>query len=235
MSMSSWAQQASCQKCFPCPRPRSQYYSSWSPTHFKHSDRSKAYDFIVNKFKANKLNHAGRLTYINSDLASVPIYYMSTVLFSKTFIAKITSIIRKFWWAGVQDENSTTSFHFRSWEDICQSKDNGGLGIRDLLAVNLSLILHAAWNIATDKDPFLTAILKSKYYPNTSFWLSSNSNTKSIFWGSILQMKQIQANQCTIRFTRVIQVFGPHLGVLSGTPSMIISTFLSLYPPSLKL
>lgn len=127
---------------------------------------------------------------------------MSTVLFSKTFIAKITSIVRKFWWAGVQDENSTTSFHFRSWEDICQSKDNGGLGIRDLLAVNRSLILHAAWNIATDKDPFLTAILKSKYFPSTSFWLSTNTNTKFVFWASILQIKQILNNHCTIQIHR---------------------------------
>jgi hypothetical protein len=58
-------------------------------------DRFQAYDFILNKFKtklttlkANKLNHAGRLTYINSVLAYIPIYYMSTALFSKTFVEK---------------------------------------------------------------------------------------------------------------------------------------------------
>jgi hypothetical protein len=46
------------------------------------------YAFILNKFraklttiKANKLNHAGRLTYISSVLASIPIYYLSIVLF----------------------------------------------------------------------------------------------------------------------------------------------------------
>lgn len=51
------------------------------PLIFKHSDRSKAYEFILNKFRAklttiktNKLNHVGRLTYINSVLASIPIF-----------------------------------------------------------------------------------------------------------------------------------------------------------------
>ena len=104
------------------------------PLIFNHNDRTKAYDFILNKFRAkltmlmaNKPNHAGRLVNINSVLASIPIYYMSTVLFSKTFISKITTIIRNFWWAGVQEDNATSPFHFRSWKDICRPKREGGL------------------------------------------------------------------------------------------------------------
>ena len=110
---------------------------------FRHRDRNKAYEFIINKFrsklttvKANKLNHAGRLTYIKSVLASIPVYYMSTVLFSKPFVEKINAIIRKFWWAGIQDDSPSNPIAFRSWDDICQSKENGGLGIRDLYIVN---------------------------------------------------------------------------------------------------
>jgi hypothetical protein len=76
------------------------------PMIFTHKDKNRAYNFMFSKFhakfstlKANKLNHAGRLQYINSVLSSIPIYYMSTVLFSKKFIHKINSIIRNFWWA----------------------------------------------------------------------------------------------------------------------------------------
>jgi hypothetical protein len=85
---------------------------------------------------ANKLSHAGRLTYIHSVLASIPVYYMSTVLFSKSFLQQITTTIRKFWWIGVQEDGVTSPIAYRSWEDICQSKENGGLGIRDLKTVN---------------------------------------------------------------------------------------------------
>jgi hypothetical protein len=74
------------------------------PLIFNHNDRTKAYEFILKKFraklttiKANKLNHVDRPIYINSVLASIPIYYMSTILFSKSFISNITTIISNFW------------------------------------------------------------------------------------------------------------------------------------------
>lgn len=66
-------------------------------------DRSAAYDFVADKFriklsgyKANKLSHAARLTLINSVFASIPVYYMSNILFSRKLIAKLTAIIRNF-------------------------------------------------------------------------------------------------------------------------------------------
>lgn len=176
------------------------------PIIFNHRDRNKAYDFIKREFiaklttvTANKLNHAGRLTYIKSVLASIPIYYMSTVLFSKAFVGQITAIIRRFWWTGVQDDNPTTPIPYRSWDDICQPKENGGLGVRDLHTVNKSLLIHAAWNVATNKNPMLSAILKAKYHPNSSFWTARNPASKSVFWSSILQVKQELINNCTLQ------------------------------------
>jgi hypothetical protein len=132
---------------------------------------------------------------------------MSTVLFSKTFVEKINTIIRRFWWAGVQEENASNPIAYRSWDDICQPKENGGLGIRDLYIVNKTLIIHSAWNVATDKNLFLTVILKAKYYHDKSFWTATNEGPKSIFWSSILQVKkqlcsnsiyQIQAGNSSI-------------------------------------
>lgn len=187
---------------FPVPDLQAHTKHLGHPLIFNHNDRNRAYSFIHNKFKAklttvraNKLNHARRLTYIQSVLASIPVYYMSTVLFSKSFLHQITSTIRKFWWIGVQEDGPTSPIAYRSWYDICQSKENGGLGIRDLETVNKSLIIHAAYNIANEKNPFLTAVLKAKYYPNTSFWKSSTSTTKSIFWSFVLQVKgDLQSN-----------------------------------------
>jgi len=189
--------QSAIKNIFPVPDLLPNTMHLGHPMIFNHNDRNKAYDFIFNKFqaklttvKANKLNHAGRLTYIQSVLSSIPVYYMSTVLFSKSFIERITAIIRRFWWAGMQEDNPTSPIAFRSWDDICQSKDNGGLGIRDLYTVNKSLIIHSAYNIVTNKNPLLTSVLKAKYFHNTSFWKATNTGTRSVFWSSITQVRQ---------------------------------------------
>jgi hypothetical protein len=60
--------------------------------------------------KANSINHAGRITYIQSVFSFIPIYYMAHVLLSKKFLAKTTTIIRNFWWAGVKEEDGLTLF-----------------------------------------------------------------------------------------------------------------------------
>jgi len=181
---------------FPVPDLQPNTMHLGHPLIFSHRDKNRAYSFIFNKFfakfgtlKANKLNHAGRLQYIKSVLSSIPIYYMSTVLFSKSFIEKINTIIKRFWWAGVQEEQHTNPIAYRSWDDICKPTEQGGLGIRDMELINKSLIIHSAWNIATNKNPLLSDILKAKYHPSDSFWNSPAKGPRSIYWSSIMQIK----------------------------------------------
>jgi hypothetical protein len=102
-------------------------------------DRSSAYNFVYEKFrsklsayKANRLSHAARLTLIKSVFSSIPVYYMSNILFSKKFLSKLTAIIRCFWWTGVKEEPTTKSLCLRAWADICIEKSIGGLGVRNL-------------------------------------------------------------------------------------------------------
>jgi hypothetical protein len=64
--------------------------------------------------------------------------------FPKKFVAKLTTIIRNFWWTGIREEANAKSLCLRAWKDICASKNEGGLGIRNLQALNQSLILMAA-------------------------------------------------------------------------------------------
>nr|TKW01003.1 hypothetical protein SEVIR_8G148566v2 [Setaria viridis] len=124
---------------------------------------------------------------------------MQNILFSRSFTEKTNSILRRFWWQGVQVEDSSKPFYFRSWDDIYQPKCVGGLGIRNLYTVNKSLVLHSAWLIVSNKDPFLSSVLKAKYFPNTSFWRAACHGTRFAFWSSVMQVKHHLQEQCVVQ------------------------------------
>jgi hypothetical protein len=145
----------------------------------------------LSTYKADQLSHAARLKLIKSVFSSNPVYYMSNILFTKEFIANLTSIIRKFWWTGVREETNSKSLCLKAWKDICSSKNEGGLGIRNLQAMNQGLILMAAWRIADKPNDFLHAVLKSKYFPDSTIWRPKPNTPKSAFWASIIKVMPI--------------------------------------------
>uniref|UniRef100_A0A8R7PPL8 Reverse transcriptase domain-containing protein n=1 Tax=Triticum urartu TaxID=4572 RepID=A0A8R7PPL8_TRIUA len=158
-------------------------------------NRTATYNFVIDKFlnklpayKANMLSHAARLELIRSVFSAIPVYYMSNILFTKKFIAKLTAIIRNFWWTGIRENNSNKSLCLRAWKDICNSKLEGGLGIRNLQAINEGLLLAAAWRLAKDPSSHLHLVLKSKYFHDASIWTAISTTPKSAFWSSILKM-----------------------------------------------
>ena len=113
---------------------------------------------------------------------------MANIFFTKKFLAKLTTVIRHFWWTGIRDNDSSKSLCLRAWKDICNSKDEGGLGIRNLKAINESLVIAAAWKIAKAPSSQLYKILQAKYFHNSTIWTASPSSPKSPFWTSVLKM-----------------------------------------------
>lgn len=106
---------------------------------------------------------------------------MANILFMKKFLAKITTIIRTFWWQGVQKHSATKPLHLRSWKDICTPKKEGGLGIRNIEWVNRSMLISTAWRISSNPDSHLASILRAKYHPSATIWTAPIYLPKSVF------------------------------------------------------
>lgn len=205
------------------------------PLILSYKNRSAAYSFLRSKFlakmstlKAHKLNHAARLVYIKSVLASIPIYYMSNILFPQCFLQDLEAIIRRFWWAGTPEEHSGSALCYRSWEDVCQTKDRGGLGSRSLSMVNTSLVLHSAWMVLTAKDPFLTQVLKAKYFSSTSFWKAPANGARSVFWSSVQAVRPILSTNVQFQIGNGMVNIWTDLGLQIGAQFTITSIFLYL-------
>jgi hypothetical protein len=90
-------------RLFPAPDIDNSFTHLGHPLILPWKERSAAYAFVYDKFKsklstykANRLSHAARLTLIKYVFSSIPVYYMSNILFSKKILAKLKAIIRNF-------------------------------------------------------------------------------------------------------------------------------------------
>ena len=74
---------------------------------------------------------------INSVLTSIPIYFLSFFRVPRQVISKITRLQRNFLWGGAADQNKIP---WIKWEKVCLPKEQGGLGVKDIISFNTSLL-----------------------------------------------------------------------------------------------
>ncbi|XP_074266680.1 uncharacterized protein LOC141589959 [Silene latifolia] len=89
----------------------------------------------VRSIGARKLSYAGRLVLINSVFNTLHNYWASIFLIPKGVIKRIEAICGNYLWSGDTEYHRT---HLVAWHDVCCSKKEGGLGIKDA----------GVWNVA---------------------------------------------------------------------------------------
>ncbi|GAU22757.1 hypothetical protein TSUD_129690 [Trifolium subterraneum] len=108
----------------------------------------------------------GRVILLNSVLNSIPICYLSFMKMPVKIWKQIVKLQRKFLWGGTIMERKIP---WVSWANVCKPKVDGGLGIRELRAVNLSLLGKWRWRLLSGRQGIWRDILLSRYgslYPS---------------------------------------------------------------------
>ncbi|KAM6558351.1 hypothetical protein CsatA_027590 [Cannabis sativa] len=138
-------------------------------------------------WKMKLLSYAGRLTLIKSVTSAIPIYAMSTSRIPLSSCRELDALMRKFWWLGKVDKNRYLAL--KAWDQICQPKISGGLGIRRCEDMNKALVAKLAWNLASHEDrPWVNCLLK-KYCNHESFWSVKKKSNDSFQWICILDSR----------------------------------------------
>lgn len=86
------------------------------------------------------MSFGGRIILLNSVLNAIPIFYLSFLRMLVKVWRRLVRIQREFLWGEV---GGGRKINWVKWSKVCQPKEKGGLGIRDIRLVNLSLL--AKW------------------------------------------------------------------------------------------
>lgn len=71
------------------------------------------------------------------------------------------------------------------------SKEEGGLGFRDLKAFNLALLAKQGWQLQTCQNTLLYKVYKARYFPHGDFITAELGNCPSFAWRSIFSAQSI--------------------------------------------
>ncbi|KAL0292672.1 UNVERIFIED_CONTAM: putative ribonuclease H protein [Sesamum angustifolium] len=80
---------------------------------------------------------------IKSVLMSLNVYWAMAFILPKGVIRAVEKRMRQFLWKG----NSAVGYPKVAWSDVCRPMEEGGLGIRDILALNKALMSRHLWNV----------------------------------------------------------------------------------------
>ena len=97
---------------------------------------------------------------LNAVINVVPIFYLSFLKMPNKVWRKIVKIQRDFLWGGTTGGRKLC---WVKWWVVCQSRCKGGLGVKDIILVNLSLLAKWRWRLIQGEGGLWKEVLIEKY------------------------------------------------------------------------
>jgi hypothetical protein len=145
-------------------------------------------------WKEKVLSRAGKETLIKAVAQAIPNYILSCYKLPEGCCHDIDSMLAKFWWGSSEESRK---IHWMSWARLSKAKHKGGMGFRGFSDFNKALLGKHCWRLSTDPDSLVGKILKSRYFPRTSFNEASIGYQPSYAWRSILSAREVLEKGCT--------------------------------------
>lgn len=97
----------------------------------------------------------------------------------------------------------------KNWETMTRSKQEGGLGFRELEAFNIALLGKMAARVLAEPDSLWVRCLKGMYFPSSSFLQAVKGSRASWAWSSLLAGRDLVLEACvwSLRDGKTIRVF----------------------------
>lgn len=105
------------------------------------TDKATTFSYIAEKLARN-LSMVGRNTLIKSMALVIPSYIMQAFLLPVSLCDRLDRLSRRFLWRVQKDGERYLALW--AWDNICTSKQVGGLGIRRARDMNIAYVMKLA-------------------------------------------------------------------------------------------
>ncbi|XP_060964152.1 uncharacterized protein LOC115722573 [Cannabis sativa] len=139
-------------------------------------------------WKMGLFSQAGKEILIKAVIQALPCYVMSCFRITKGILHEIEGLIAQFWWGSTKNKHKR---HWGNWKKLCNLKEHGGMGFRDLEDFNQSLLAKQGWKLIQNLDCLLAKVLKTLYFPSESFFEAKQGHYGSTVWRGILWGREL--------------------------------------------
>lgn len=143
----------------------------------------------ISSWSARSLSYAGRLLLLNTVVAGITNFWTSTFIIPKSCMRQINSLCSSFLWHGTVEGSHSARV---SWDAVTLSKDEGGLGCRDLLHWNKACTIRLIWLLFTSSGSIWVAWFKSVILSGdlSNFWTIKQKQTYSWYIRKMLSYRE---------------------------------------------
>jgi hypothetical protein len=159
------------------------------PIHFenlKRDDLQPMIDILLKRvagWRGSLLSHSSRLELIETYLASIHVYLLSFIKFSKWTIKLIESQMANCLW---NNTSECHRYHLAVWQHVNMKKEFGGLGVPNLRELNLCLLGSWIKRYSIDYGKFWKMLIDAKYNTCSPNIFTCKEVGSSIFWKGVI-------------------------------------------------
>ncbi|XP_050207258.1 uncharacterized protein LOC126656694 [Mercurialis annua] len=145
---------------------------------------------ILNKIKSKIagwkeqfLSMSGKEILLKAVVYAIPIYSMMCFKLPISLCKQINRLVANFWW-GMTTQGP--KLHWLAWEKLCISKWRGGLGFKNLILFNQSLLAKQLWRVMQAPNSLVYKLLQGRYFPHKHILQATLGHNPSWGWRSLI-------------------------------------------------
>lgn len=140
----------------------------------------------IESWTALLLSFAGRVQLIKAVLFAIQAYWTRHFMLPAAVHKKLQQIFTRFLWRG---DHSKIGGAKISWVNVCKPRNEGGLGIKNLVEWNNTQLLMHFWKLIKKHESLWVSWIYGTTLRRKNFWTMKIPTDCSWFWRNILKLR----------------------------------------------